>query len=321
MEKEEKKQKKILTDNHMVTVNKRETSFEGLVSQFENGEDGIYNLITNNKQIIFQPKVTITKQDLADIPMLRQLRESIDAWEGYLQRVEGRERFVVKSALIEMRRDQYLIKNAYRKPITFNKITHTSFNMPLLEDVYEWEDGFPIPEGVNLMNPKVCEAILVNYSRLKEDSWSRLDSDTWCLVYDFERTCDKALEKYPLYMRIVECKIDGMQNKDIQFTIQMEFGIKHSVEYISSLWRKKIPKLIASAAEDDFLQWYYLNKSRGKYKRCSRSGQIKLAHNKYFSKNNTSKDGYYSICKECRNKKQPIIKIKVDKINGTETLE
>lgn len=49
MEKEEKKEKKILTDNRMTTVNKRETSFEGLVAQLENGEDGIYNLITNNK--------------------------------------------------------------------------------------------------------------------------------------------------------------------------------------------------------------------------------------------------------------------------------
>lgn len=49
MEKEEKKEKKILTENRMTTVNKRETSFEGLVEQFENGEDGIYGLITNNK--------------------------------------------------------------------------------------------------------------------------------------------------------------------------------------------------------------------------------------------------------------------------------
>jgi hypothetical protein len=32
MEKEEKKEKKILTDNRMTTVNKRETSFEGLVT-------------------------------------------------------------------------------------------------------------------------------------------------------------------------------------------------------------------------------------------------------------------------------------------------
>ena len=41
MEKQEKKEKGILTDNRLVTINKRETSFEGLVSQFENGEDGV----------------------------------------------------------------------------------------------------------------------------------------------------------------------------------------------------------------------------------------------------------------------------------------
>jgi hypothetical protein len=53
MDKEERKRKKILTDNRMVTVNKRETSFEGLVCKLENGEDGIYNMIANDKNIIF----------------------------------------------------------------------------------------------------------------------------------------------------------------------------------------------------------------------------------------------------------------------------
>jgi hypothetical protein len=53
MEKQEKKERKILTDNRMATVNKRETSFEGLVGQLENGEDGIYSLVTNDKNIIF----------------------------------------------------------------------------------------------------------------------------------------------------------------------------------------------------------------------------------------------------------------------------
>lgn len=32
MEKQERKEKKVLTDNRLATVNKRETSFEGLVS-------------------------------------------------------------------------------------------------------------------------------------------------------------------------------------------------------------------------------------------------------------------------------------------------
>ena len=54
----------------------------------------------------------------------------------------------------------------------------------------------------------------------------------------------------------------------------MEFGIKHSVEYISSLWRNKIPKLIASEAEDRLLDWYFLNEMKGKYKKCSRCGEI-----------------------------------------------
>ena len=71
MEKQERKEKKILTENRMATVNKRETSFEGLVSQFENGEDGIYNLVTEDKNQIFQHKVEITEKDLEEIPFLK----------------------------------------------------------------------------------------------------------------------------------------------------------------------------------------------------------------------------------------------------------
>lgn len=67
---EKKERQDVLTDNRMVTINKRETSFEGLVSQLENGENGIYNMITQDKNIIFQPKVSITKQDLEEIKPL-----------------------------------------------------------------------------------------------------------------------------------------------------------------------------------------------------------------------------------------------------------
>lgn len=305
MEKQERKQKQILTENRMTTVNKRECSYEGLVSQLENGEDGIYNLINENKHQIFQPKQTITKKDIEEIPPLKQLREAIQLWETKLKTAQGRDVYTIKRALIEMRKDQYIIKNAYRCPV--NIMTFMSVHSPTIleEKLPTFDDeGYPIPQGVSLMRPEVCSAILCNYSELKQNGYAHFEDDTWYLMLDFDRISSKALASYPLYERLVELKIDGLQNIQIQATLEKEFGIKHSLEYISSLWRNKIPKLIASEAEDQFLNWYYLEIEKGKYKKCNRCGQIKLAHNKYFSKNKTSKDGFYSICKECRNNKK-----------------
>lgn len=303
MEKQEKKEHKLLTENRMATVTKRETSFEGLVSQLENGEDGIYNMMSNNKNTIFQPKVMITKKDVEEIPGLAQLREAIKMWEEKLKTASGRDAFIIKTAIIELRKDQYVIKDAYRKPIIPKNITRSKHYIPLESDFSFDDEGYVIPEGVSLCDPKVVSAVLCNYSLLKQESWGEFEKDLWYLMQEFDEVADAALKDYPLYDRICEYKVDGLQNIDIQEKIQEEFGIKHSVEYISSLWRNKIPKLIASEAEDRLLSQYFLTEMKGKYKKCSRCGKIKLAHNKYFSKNKTSRDGFYSICKDCRNNK------------------
>ena len=303
MEKQEKKERKLLTENRMATVNKRETSFEGLVSQLENGEDGIYNMITNNKNQIFQPKVMITKKDVEEIPGLAQLREAIKSWEQQLKTATGREAFIIKSAIIDLRKDQYLLKDAYRRPIIAKNVTRSKHFIPLESDFSFDDEGFVVPEGVSLCDPKVVSAVLCNYSLLKQESWGEFEKDLWYLMQEFDEVADAALKDYPLYDRICEYKVDGLQNIDIQEKLQEEFGIKHSVEYISSLWRNKIPKLIASEAEDRILSQYFLTEMKGKYKKCSRCSEVKLAHNKYFSKNKTSKDGFYSICKDCRNNK------------------
>lgn len=313
MEKQERKERKMLTENRMATINKRETSFEGLVAQFENGEDGIYNLISENKNQIFQPKVTITKKDLEEIPFLKQIKEAIEFWEQKLKTATGRDRYIIKKAIIDLRKDQYVVKDAYRKPIVLKNVTRSKSYIPLDDYVTFDENGYCIPHGVSFINPAVCSAILCNYSKLKEDSWGNFEKDTWFMMDDFDDLCDRTLKDYPLYEKIVEMKIDGKQNIEIQEQLEAEFGIKHSLEYISSLWRKKIPNLLASQAEDDYLNWYYTEVEKGKYKRCSRCGEVKLAHNKYFSKNKTSKDGFYSICKCCRNKKKTPVVGKSDK--------
>lgn len=305
MDKQERKNKKILTDNRMVTVNKRELSFQGLVGKLENGEDGIYNMIANDKNIIFTPKISITPKDIEEIPELKELRDAIDVVEKQMKAATGKRKFLLKKQLIEMRQDQYVIKNAYKKPIYCLNGIKSFAKLDLSEKISIDEKGVVTSTGlVNLYDPKHVSVLLCNYSKIKEDVWDRFSCDSYYLMQDLDTVVDKALkEKHPLYYDLVIYKIDGKQNIEIQQLLYEKHGIKHSVEYISSLWRNKIPKLIAEQAQEDYLIWYYTIKEKGKWKRCSRCGQVKLAHNRFFSKNKTSKDGFYSICKACRNKK------------------
>jgi hypothetical protein len=174
-------------------------------------------------------------------------------------------------------------------------------------DERQWvdENGEPQSEGlITFFNPKHISAILCNYNALKISVQGKFQSDFYYLMEAFDDLMRKALAPYPLYMDLTKYKIDGKPNLEIQELLNKKHGIKHSIEYISSLWRNKIPKLISEYAKEEFLIWHYTEQEPGKWKKCSRCGQIKLAHNRFFSKNNTSKDGWYSICKECRNKKK-----------------
>ena len=304
IEKQERKQRKILTENRLSTINKRETSLEGLASSLENGEDGIYNLTCENKNALLQPKISITQKDLAEIPYLAQLRSEISKLEQASKTASGRDAYILKRMLIDLRKDQYIIKNAFRQPVqsgfslSSKPITH------LEDNTYLAPNGEIVPEGVSFCNPRIVSEILANYSHLKEDSHDRFLDDTWYLMLDFDGLCGRALKEEPILERIVELKIDGRQNCDIQKAIEEEFQVKYSSEYISSLWRKKIPKTIAVQAQREWLEYHFLEEEKGQWKRCSRCKEIKLAHNLNFSKNSTSKDGFYSLCKECRNKKK-----------------
>ena len=304
MTKEERKASGILTENRMVTINKRETSYEGLVEKFENGEDGVYNLIINDKNVLLTPKVSITEKDIEEVPGLKELRAAIDRLEKMYPTAKGKDKFTIKKHIIEMRKTQYILKDTYYQPVKSSNLIKSISAIPLDEHITFDEDGEPVSDCiVTFFNPKHVSALLCNYSALKQETENKVWSDFYYLMMDFDNLCAAALADYPLYEALVTYKIDGLQNIEIQQRIENEFGIKHSVEYISSLWRNKIPKIISEKAKEEYIIWYYTYKEYGKWKKCSRCGQIKLAHNRFFSKNKTSKDGFYSICKCCRNKK------------------
>lgn len=306
MDKKERKERNILTENRMITVNKRETSYQGLVSKFENGEDGLYNLFNEDKNVILTPKVSITKQDIEEIKPLKDLRDAIEIVKEQEKKASGKRKFLLKKQIIEMCQNQYTIKGDFKQPMYGSNTIKSFTKADLHDDIVIDAEGEPHNRGfISFFNPKHISALLCNYSALKEDSYGNFIDDAYYLMQDLDNLIEKTLrDDYSLYYDLLIYKIDGKQNVEIQMLLEMKYGVRHSVEYISSLWRNKIPKLIAEQAKKDYLIWYYTEVEYGQWKRCSRCGQIKLANNKFFSKNKTSKDGFYSICKECRNRKR-----------------
>lgn len=107
-----------------------------------------------------------------------------------------------------MRKDRYIVKNAYKKPVVTMHAFHGSYWVPLncTEKVI---DGVVHYSGVSLMDYKVCSAVLCNYSKLKAAAEGNFTSDTWFFMEDFDNISGRALEPHPYYERLVELKIDG----------------------------------------------------------------------------------------------------------------
>ena len=302
--KQEKKDKVILTKNRENRMTVRETSFEGLVGKLEHGEDSVYGMITNDKDIIFTPKIPpISEKDLKEIPGLKELVDSIKEIEELVKRTPpGKKRFNLKKQLIEMRKDQYVLRSTFKKHVNCMNGIKGMPKVDLSETITIDEKGEVHSTGViNLYDPRHVSALLCHYATLKEDLYAKFTSDAYYLMIDLEDLIDKYIkDKYPIYFKILVYKIDGLQNSQIKDLLKEEFNTTYSQEYISHLWRQKIPTIIAEAAADEYLNWYYSTQEKGKWKICSKCGQKKLINSRFFSKNKSSRDGFYSICKECR---------------------
>lgn len=99
--KERKEKNPILTPNREFTIDKRQVSYEGLVDRLENGEDGIYNLIRQDKNQLLDPKDPIDEEDIENIPGIKECMETIESLNTQLKNATGKRRKELQTSLIE----------------------------------------------------------------------------------------------------------------------------------------------------------------------------------------------------------------------------
>ena len=87
--KEKQEEHPVLTKNREATIDKRQISYEGIVATLENGEDGLYNMIRNDKNQILDPRSPITDLDKQNIPGLQDYMDTISNLQTQLANAKG----------------------------------------------------------------------------------------------------------------------------------------------------------------------------------------------------------------------------------------
>lgn len=115
-----------------------------------------------------------------------------------------------------------------------------------------------------------------------------LQDDLSCIVIDLKNLIDRT----PLTDRQKEV-LDLWKEDKSQTEIGEILGISQSNIHSAM---DKIANNIVKKYEEDYEEWYYLNIRKGRYKKCSKCGEIKLLQR--FNKK--GKQGHHSQCKVCR---------------------
>lgn len=261
--------------------------------------------MTDNKNFFLSPKINITEEDIEEIPGLKDLKVNIEITKKKFKKATGKQKYILKKQLIEMYQEQYLLKILFKKPILLTNINKSTYYLPIDENITVTKDKRVISNSIiSFYNPQHIAILLNFYLDTKSSVLGQFHNDFWYIIADFENLLKRTFENKPIYYDIIQQKAQHITNQEIQKYIKDKYNTSISIEYLSQLWTHKFPRMIADKAEEDYLVWYYTHVEPGIWKICSKCGKKKLAHKKFFSVNKASTDGFYSICKECRNKKK-----------------
>jgi len=310
-EKGQTKGHNLLTKNRETIIKRREKSYEDIVNSLEGGEDALHNLINNDKNQLLDYKEKISEEEaLADPRFQEKMRTIQSLKKAFDAATDSSKRFKLKQQIIETWQEIYIIKASYKQTTT-GRLSPQMRQMgyiDLEEKVEVLPDGkLDIKSTLTLLKPEHISFLLNYYAQLKEEINEDLNSDLRWLLVDLEdlvhRTLsgpDQTAVNNEILYDLIIWKIDGLKNKEIVELMRQRYGVVHSEQYYSTLWRKNIPNLLARQAQKEWLIWHFSQEEYGDWKKCTKCGEWKIASPYFYDRSPISKDGYYPQCKECR---------------------
>lgn len=281
----------------------------------------------------------------SDIPGMTDLWDSIDRMEKYIAAYKGElapdqdtpelpndyRLYQLKHWLIDLRRHQYYLKDAYKPTLHFMFTEHPhaqfidwsqdcAYWMPFQQwqqrvdnalihtisrDIDDYESKVT-PTGVYVKwvvrrhtfdweDYRQVAALINNYDLLYDTFRTRIETYGRTFIFDFQRY--RALANLnPVQEFLLTRKIQHIPYADILRELQARFDLVYNENHLSSIMAKTLPKAIALAAKKQRV----IDETQPSHlKKCFRCGKLFPRDPLFFGRNAGRKDGFASNCKEC----------------------
>ena len=285
-----------------------------------------------------------------DVPGMQELWDRIDYLTHIVNVSEGKvaakpedelisdpyKLYKLKHQLVDMRRNQYYLKDIFKptlhfinikppSPQTYNWVEDASYWLPLnlwqrkvdksllssvskkLED-YETRET---PTGLEVKwvvrrqtfdweNPHHIKCLIDNYSAIYMQLWEHPNSWGRTLIFDFDRYCEMAqLSEVRDY--ILTRRIDRATYSTIVEELWEKYGIKYNENHVCTILTTEIPTKIAKTARKNRL---IIETPDSEKKCCWTCKKLLPRDTLFFGLNASRNDGFSSNCKECEKQKR-----------------
>ena len=317
---------------------KRKVSYEELIESTL----GESTLQRQNEASIYRiPKPKIDREEDKDIPGMQDLWEAIDNITEQYQYckdvLDGKRdvdtnrkliptyqtKYFLREWMIDLRREQFLLKDIFRPPVGSSP-TFQGYSAP--NDDYGMCIGphilCPGEMMVDFGNWQHIYAMLKYYSGMKAQTLDNIYHPWWDM-YDF---LEELIDRIPWskeHWHILIRKIDKVPNEQIAKELLEISGRTYSVNYISTIWKQHITKLIVKYA---YLWWNEHEykpdgtlRTMTKWRVCPKCGRTLFADDLNFGKYMNGE--WKEICKECAHKEKEEKELRRAKRNARKNAE
>ena len=331
---------------------KRYNSFTRLADKFESLDKILDNPLSDHsalksldqRYIYFRKKPQFSRKEpgIAEIPGMKELWEAIDAKAAEIEDLEksgttirdSYRLYQKKHQLIDMRRHQYYLKDAYKPTLHFLNLTPPSPQTVNFDsDSAYWcnesemranfeKDKFLKSHSHNLQdyesreNPITGETeyrwvvrrqvfdwedsnhiyqLIRFYSEIYMASYDKYDSWGRTLIYDFDRYFDMCHFSEELTYILMR-RIDKATLEEISEEVKEKFNLNWDPSRISLIASRDIPTRMANE-----IKRYHIicATPEEEKKECPRCGRRLPLTSLFFIRNKWRNDGFSKYCKEC----------------------